>query len=403
MPHLPRNLALVLTAAPLAACGGTGSGDDVADVDATPPAETTTITIHAADTQMLAIRDAADADWVALTPGADGDATAEVTGPFEVVSVCTEPTYFEVYTMFGGPTDTELVTYCSAPATAVPVSFTDPALEVYIGYQASIDGSTIDVLPGTYDVVAIDRAAVPERLVIEHDVAITGATTLSFDLAADGVDVRLVPVAATGGDPADSISTAVRVLTKNETFVSFYGDQLGNVPVVPSSALQTDDVETVGAFAYGSGPGSRSATARITGDEPTLAVAIADARITSAAFSWVAAPKVLWQTDGEWQSRYAWAADDSFTRFWDGVVLPGWIAAGGDDSAIAFPDATTLPGWDDRWDGARPAQGSWNLFVSSTAADGGSHAASWGEDFGAARPATPRRALPAPIARRLAR
>jgi hypothetical protein len=396
MPHLPRLLALALATAPaLAACGG--SGDDAPDVDAGTPA-TTTITIHAYGSQLLAIREV-DGDWTALTPGADGDATADVAGPYQLVSVCDEPDFFDYYTIFAGVEDVEVDAFCTDAIDPVTVSFEPSNLQVSIGYRTSYDGSPLEVTAGTYDVVAIDAESVPQRILIQHDVELAADTSLTFDLAADGVELRTATVTATLGDQ-EQLAGSTQLRTKRETWVSMFhfDDQ---APMVPASALGPDDRESVSAFVIAASPSGRSAAVAVSGDETTIPIVFPEP-MTSATATWDVAPRASWVAPGTWENRYFYVSDADYTIYWDSMVRPGWIAAGGDDSAVEIADPSELPGWKASWSTSRPAGAEWTVLLSSGSGDGNSQNVNWSETFDA-KAARPHRALPPRLGARVAR
>jgi hypothetical protein len=380
-----RTLLSLLSASLLLGCGD-GGGEVPPDAEPPPDMElpdTIEVTLHARGTKLLAIREGDDGPWRALTPGANGDVTAEIAkGRYAVAYVCDEPAFFNDSLVLAGPDDPrEHDVWCNEPAgevVDVTVASNDD-LRVRVGIWAIAPGGTMSLEAGTYDVIAIERNVANPRFVIRHDVELAANTTLTFDLDAEGTAMRRVPVTAELAD-GEAALVSSRLSTARGTGFTVTSDDPASALVFPSAALAADDVQRVTVTAQADdAAGTRSSTREIIDDPESLAVTLPPG-LTSASATWNGAMTVTWQATGAWTGAFAYAADEDFTKLWDVVALPGWFADGGAAGTLAMPVPTDLPGWDAAWTTATPVGLTWDLSVTRTTANGGERLA-WTEPF----------------------
>jgi len=406
-------LAASLLCAPLAACGDDGGevpapDGQVPDTNPPPP-ETMSVTIHARGAKLVAIREGADGAWRALTPAANGDVTAEIVkGPYAISAVCDDPDFFDDYLILAGPTDTtDHIAYCSETHEAVPVSITsDVDVDVKVGFHHAVDG-TIYVVPGTYDVVAIEKNAETPRFVIRRGVELAEGSMLTFDLATEGTAMRAVGVTA-ATDDAEVANRYAGLVTAAGTRVSSpdHADE-DKVWAFPAAALAAGDRQhvTVTAEPAEASPASRTVSQVVTTDVDSVALTLPPP-ITAAHATWNGALGVGWTATGTWENRYAYAMNEDYSRLWDIQAYAGWFAAGGDADSMAMPDPTTLPGWKPEWNRASAAGFEWDLWLDHSPSEGVYQHSEWLDSFAATKTAaakSPARELPAIVQQRLAR
>lgn len=391
MRTLPSLFALSLAAAPLLGCGDDGGGEippDSSVPDVLDPPETIEVTLHARGTKVLAIREGDDGAWRALTPGANGDVTAEIAkGRYAIAYVCDEPEFFNDSLVLAGPDDPrEHDVWCNEPAgERVDVTIaSDDDLRVRIGIVSSaLPGASMNVKAGTYDVIAVERNVANPRFVIRHGVELNEDTTLTFDLDTEGTAMRRVPVTADLAD-GEAARVSSRLSTARGTGFTVFSDDEVSALVFPSAALAADDVQRVSVTAQGEdAPGTRSTSRTIADDPESVAITLPPG-LTSASATWNGAMTVSWQATGAWTNAFAFASDEELTKIWDVVALPGWFAAGGAAGALPMPAPTELPGWDAAWNTATPVGLSWDLSVTRTTANG-NELIGWAEPFAVAK------------------
>ncbi len=377
-----------LLATPLALVAlGAGCGDDPA-----PPA---TVTLAAADTALLAIRDEGG-DWRALEPGAE--VTAEVTGPFTVASVCDQPDWRNYYTISATPEDADLLEVgCIAPApddVTITVS-PDQVGQVYVWFIGLRADQTTVIAPGTYDLIAIDDSVTPPRVAIQRGVSLTADTTVRVDVEADGVPAT--EAALEVGDDGAFVTTSLATTSTRARLRAPDGD---TAYLFPASLVRDTDIQRVSASASAATSPAFSAGASVEVAPGATAVALElPAPMTAAQRDLGATPTVSWTAPGAWPERYWYMANADFTVMWDTVALPGYVEATGAGDALAIPAPAELPGWQAAWDLTDAASSDWYLTLSREAADGDRQSTSYDSAFDEARQAPARARLDARRAR----
>ncbi|MCE9578747.1 MAG: hypothetical protein K8W52_36820 [Deltaproteobacteria bacterium] len=366
-----RNRLLAATLLAAAACGGGSSSQPDAagaNPDAPPntpdgPAAKVALTIHGKGAKLLAVREDGGA-WQAQTVPADGLVHVEIAnGPYEVAMVCDQPDFFDVGLMRLAPSDgVDVQAYCTPDAT---VEVTPPIDSITaVGPYVTRTGSPLKVVPGTYDVVSIDRSTTPPRMVIQRDVAISAATTLDLDFAT-GVAMRAITVTAPAEDPlAIDVSTSLTTAKGATVRLGIIDEKAW---VAPASALVAGDVQRARVDVYPADPSGDRAASRVVGATDDSVAITLPADFTSAAATWNNGPSFTWQAPGTWQTVETYAGDADYLHLWDASVFEGWAAAKGVPTTIATPDLTSLPGWQASW--TTPAATGLNWGVSLYAED----------------------------------
>lgn len=368
-----RNRLLAATLLAAAACGGSASSnpDAVVTTSDAPPntpdgrPATVALTIHGKGAKLLAVREDGGA-WQAQTVPADGLVHVEIAnGPYEVAMVCDQPDFFDVGLMQLAPSDgVDVQAYCTPDAT---VEVTPPIDSITaVGPYVTRTGSPLKVVPGTYDVVSIDRSTTPPRMVIQRDVAITADTTLDLDFAA-GLAMRPITVTAPAEDPLDiDVSTSLTTVKGATVRLGIIDEKAW---VAPASALVAGDLQRARVDVYPADPSGDRAASRVVGaTDDNIAITL-PTDYTSATASWNNGPSFTWQAPGTWQTVEVYAGDTDFLHLWDATVFEGWTAAKGAPTAIATPDLTALPGWQASWNTPTATGLSWGISLFAEDAD----------------------------------
>jgi hypothetical protein len=156
----------------------------------------------------------------------------------------------------------------SAPATT----------RVFIGFGRNFSGSPLSVVPGTYDVIAIDASTTPAKFEIRRDVAITADMTLTIAPSTPMVPTRIEATAGAG----ESVSRSTFLFTaatptKKPTFASVTAVE-GSGWTFPASALVTGDQQSVRASTSSETLGTRSASKTIERDTATATLELPGTR-----------------------------------------------------------------------------------------------------------------------------
>ncbi len=130
---------------------------------------------------------------------------------------------------------------------------------VSIGGQCTLSASAswtfrLPVVPGMHDIIATDPVGTPSpRVAITRGLMLDSPTTLPLiDLAADGqlLDSATITVVNTGTDPGDTVALASRLVLYAGSDGALLASGTGtatsrshDVPIVPTSLLQTGDVQ----------------------------------------------------------------------------------------------------------------------------------------------------------------
>jgi hypothetical protein len=378
-----------LLATPLALVAlGAGCGDD--------PAPPVTVTLAAADTALLAIRDEGG-DWRALEPGAE--VTAEVTGPFTVATVCDQPGWRNYYTLSATPEDADVFeVWCTtaSPGDVTVTASPDQVGELFVWYFG-LSAAEVGVLaPGTYDVFAVDDTVTPPRVAVQRGVEITADTTLYVDVVAEGVPVTEAALTVGGDDPF--VTTAL--FTATSTRARLRAPDGDTAYVFPASVVRDTDSQRVSASASAATSPAFSAGASVEVAPGATTVALElPAPMTAAQRDLGATPTVSWTAPGAWTERYWYMANADFTVLWDAFAMPGYVEATGAGDALEIPDPAELPGWQAAWNLTDAASFAWYLTLSREAGDDGRQSTSYDSAFEEARQAPARARLDAQRAR----
>lgn len=331
-------------------CGG-GSSSDSLDVML---ANTAVAAIRSGDT------------WKPVEKTATGEATLDIDSPTMLALVC-DGSFFNYYTLYLGPgiddeQPLDLSCIDAAPAT-IEVTIDSPSpTQVFIGLASNYLGGSLDVVPGTHDVIAIDDSVEPPRFEIRRGVTISGPTTLSFDLATTGTAMVPAQVSATGAGSGETPSLRTRLYTANRTYATMAAIG-GSSWLFPASALQAGDRQAVVASTSSETLGLRSHRRDVSGGETAIALALPEylASVTATASA------VTWQGDADWDGFYYGINSPSFDVLWDVSVFPEWTLAGGEVDTISIPDPTGIPGWQSAWNLGATAGYEWYFSASHAA------------------------------------
>jgi hypothetical protein len=195
----------------------------------------------------LAYRDG-EGDWETLT----GDATLQVTGPYEIVSACVLPSqdvFAEIrhltpddgatveFSCISLPALTGKVTGAMAqPGTVTcgDVSATDPGLNGPWTFELA------NLPEGDNEVVAINDTSV----LVEHGIYVSGDVTLpTIDLNA-GSPLSTLPLTIQGVQPGEVVDASVSLDTAH-AHASISSGTSTAVKLVPASQLQSGDVQSL--------------------------------------------------------------------------------------------------------------------------------------------------------------
>ena len=353
-----------LFALALVGCGDTGS---VSSID-----------VKLAGTQVAAIR--SGDTWKPVEKTATGDASIELDGPTMLAIVCDDPSFFNYWTLYLGPgiDDTEqLDLSCAPPAAGADVTVTIDAPEttdVAVGLRRTFGGGPIDLAPGTYDVIAVDRTMTPPRFEIRRGVALTTNTTLTFDLAATGTPMLATTITVTGAAAGETPQTLTS-LRVGRTILSVSSIEEPAAWLFPAAALVEGDRQTVSAYSSDETRGSRSHRRLVAGTETAITLALPE-HLTSATAT---TSSVTWQ-GGDWDGFYFGINSPSFDVLWDVSVFPEWTRAGGAVDTIRIPDPTSIPGWQSAWNLGATAGYEW-YFTASRREDPDTFSASHGGEL----------------------
>ncbi|MBA3462070.1 MAG: hypothetical protein H0T46_19075 [Deltaproteobacteria bacterium] len=358
-----------LIAATLIGCGDDGM-----------PKESQTIALHAAGTKLLAIQPVGD-EWRSLTVPADGEVSATIPdGPFTLVSVCDEPERFDYYVVYGGTGLSELDVYCTPPANTVKVSLAPGSSgRAAIGNYPLLGNVSWQVKPGTYDVTAYDNSLSPPRFEIRRGVSITADTVLTFDLATTGTPLEEIAVTA-DALATESVRSSSKLHTAGGTRMTI--SSMASDPRVwrvPASALKTGDRQSITSVAA-AGSSSRTATRTL----PNTAVSVAlqlPPRLSSASAKLGPPLSAEWNTTGDWNEAFFYAADEDYTVMFDAFVTPEYVAQTGKLTSIELPEPGSVPGWNPGWKLPSTVDLEWSLSLSHQLGGLDSDHASWDGAF----------------------
>lgn len=310
------------------------------------------VTVQASGAALAAVQ-VDGGSWQPLELDADGEAIVDADGPFAVAVVCDTNGFFNYYTIYAGPGATPLWMQCWPPATVdLTIETASPTTRVWgRGFGDLGGGISVAVDRGTHDFVAIDDGTSPPRFEIRRDVTIDEDTTLELDdLRVSGAPMNAAAIEVSGADPSESLLRTVWLVTPNASAYYYRFDSGdSSMPVFPPDALVGTDEQTVEASVRDvAGDVGRSARRRITGDETSVALALPPA-LGPVTPTFGDEITVTWENDHDWTSTYFYVHDDSFAVYWDVMVLPSYVAAGGAPDPVRIPDPGQLPGWDPAW------------------------------------------------------
>lgn len=332
----------------LAACGGGGSSD--------------TLELKLGNNAVAAVN--TGDRWEAVARDTSGTGKISLDGPTMLAIVCDETGYLNYYTLFLGPgmdDEEPLDLTCGIPLASVTVTVsTSPATQVFIGFDRNFSGSPLTVVPGTYDVIAIDDSTTPPKYEIRRDVAITADMTLTIAPSLPMVATRIEATAGAG--ETLSRSTFLRTgngTTKKRTFASVTAVE-GSGWTFPASALVADDRQSVSASTSSETLGSRSASQRIESDTATVTLQLPGYLTTVTAMP----TTVSWAGGAAWTSFYYGINNADYSVLWDASITPEWTEAGGKVDTITFPDPAGIPGWQSKWNLGSTADYEWYFSAS---------------------------------------
>ncbi len=318
------------------ACGGPDSGESV-------------LQLSAYATDLLVIRQG-DA-WEPIALDADSRAAVPITGPYELVRVCGATRWTRA--VLAGPRDDvgELVLDCAARPAEIQLTVTAvgaTSARVYIANRAALlqngqPQASFALRAGTYDLVAVTDG--PRKLIVRRALALTGPTTISIDVAAEG-DPLIERALQT---PNGEVGSAT-FLSAGGTGASLPREST-RVWLPQASALNADDRLFAGMYLEAQSQRQRrvieidpSTMAPITIDlpDPLVTAEFATSGVASARWSapgdwpWATVtasnvdvggePEVMWHVDAHRPSR----PDD-------------------DPNEVHFPDVASIPGWRTEW------------------------------------------------------
>lgn len=241
------SLGLVLSAA---ACGGTSDPVVILDgspVDTLTPGPNRVTLRTFGSTQLVRFRDGAG-PWLTPVEVTTNNWDLFVTDAYEVVIGCaaseTSDVAVERRTYADGNT---VYAFCTVPSDEPPIATVTvtgdmaQAGEVFLGGSAS--GTTapwsfsIDTTAETHDLVAVGAN---QRLLVQRDLLITGATTLpTLDVTTAGVAMTATPLAITGMVSGEELTTSYDWFLGND-FVTLSGTST-TMMVPPASVVEASD------------------------------------------------------------------------------------------------------------------------------------------------------------------
>jgi hypothetical protein len=374
----------------ITACGDDGhqATPDAPGPDA-PPSETQTVVLRARGTVLVAVKEG-ETPWRPIDRGANDDVTIEVVnGPFIVASVCDDPGYFNYYLNYAGAGTGEILLMCSEQQQLVTVTANAGAANVFVGFYPIVSGGATNVPVGTHDVVAVDDTTTPARFEIRRGVTISADTTLTFDLSQTGTAMRAVPFThdAVAGETVGA-STRLRLAGGGRPFARARNNQLW---LFPAAALMPGDGQFASASAGMASPASRGAFEIVTGSETAIDFTFPSGLTAATLTLQQRAPRATWQSAGAWTDFYIYTFSPDYTKLWDALVHPQWVAAEGLASELTFVDPMELPGWNPTWNLSSLAGFEWYLGLSENVSATESRSATWMETLpGGAPRITPR-------------
>lgn len=294
-----------------------------------------------------------DGPWVTATPDARGARTLDVGSEFEFVGV-TEDAAFVYVTQWRSTVREWNAGRSPAPlacasATPSPVEVTGSVTQDAI---VSLDGDTVRtsgspfsfyVEPGTYDLVAsFATSQAGGKVFVQHDLAVTGATTLPTIDPSQGVDLMPRPIQISNASQPPAVRTYLLV-DGATNFAEIAGRTGGMVDVVPATVLASDDQQWIYVDAPGAGAeveykGSIPAIDLL----PPLSGIAFELLNTAPSASWTSLPTdyhhIAMSIQGE--------ANGNRLAFQELYASRGWNEAHG---ATSIGLASAIPGFESGW------------------------------------------------------
>ena len=220
-----------------------------AAIDASPPPNSVTIQVFDETPVFIAYRDGTG-PWQ-MVDQASGVYTMHIHDSYELVAVCGDSsvgfdTGFEAATFADVHGRTYVPCFSSSGPDTTTVTVTGTMAQA--GWVAIGDGTdqgmasnwhfSVDVAPGTYDLMAIAG----NRMTVRRDLAVAGAMSVAnVDVASAGSPMTAIPLAVTGTQSDETVRTEVLAITANE-FLSLPPETTGtSVHVIPPAlAVSTD-------------------------------------------------------------------------------------------------------------------------------------------------------------------
>lgn len=369
----------------VSACGGGGGGTGGGG-------SSPTVSVDIQGASWVAFQDGASGNWTTLAPNSGFSGTVPSNAPdgrYSLAFVCPgqKPTVQVVHATRQELPQLNFTCSAQAPAT-VAVSGTISGLNggealISIGETSTTSSGayTLQVTPGTYDVIAVRFAGnTPNRVWLQRNRQFSNSTTYPIDFVqADGTVVRVFDVndgalTVSGLDTQANETATVQVLLQSgsRSSVVGLGSALNNLtpiayPLFPTGVLspaelfqvRVDTSEQRGVVQVISTlPNSLTISLPPVYGTPTLSVTNAGAiQFSAQDFSYSETPVVGYQlsTQANSGARYEY------------LITRGWL---GSTNAYTTPVLETVSGWDAAWSLQRgePADVALRVYVSPSGA-----------------------------------
>lgn len=348
----------------ISACGG--GGGSTGGGGSAP-----TVFVDVQGANWVAYQNGASGNWTTLALNSGFSGTVPLSAPdgrYSLAFVCPgqKPTVQVVHATRQELPQLNFTCSAQAPAT-VAVSGTASGLNggtalISIGETSTTSSGayTLQVAPGTYDVIAVRFAGnTPNRVWLQRNRQFSNSASYPIDFAqADGTVVRVFDVsegalAVSGLDTQVNETATVRVLLQSgsRSSVVGLGSALNNLtliayPLFPAGVLgaaellrvRVDTSEQRGVVQVAASlPNSLTVTLPPVYGTPTLSVTNAGAiQFSAQDFSYSETPVVGYQLSAQANSgaRYEY------------LITRGWL---GSANAYATPELETLSGWNSAW------------------------------------------------------